>query len=160
MNAQGIHVQNKSNKLLLPFLAGMWSSGAVSATLISILVSKKVSLCWQVDAIALCGFLMALIGLIGSRKDLMNPREEYVAAPRITPRNILSTFRFIPYLSFGHIPFKHIFKKTSFRIIFIFFSFIYWISPSTSSRCHFCKFILRSEENGRRKCDRKIFTNP
>ena len=103
MNAQGIHVQNKSNELLLPFLAGMWSSGAVSATLISILVSKKVSLCWQVDAIALCGFLMALIGLIGSRKDLMNPREEYVAAPRITPRNVLSTFKFVPYLSFGHI---------------------------------------------------------
>ena len=103
INAQGIHIQNKSKSLLLPFLAGMWSAGAVSASLVSSLVSKKLSLAWQIDLIAAFGFITAIIGLIGTRNDLMQPREEYEAAPRITFKNVVATFKFVPALSFGHI---------------------------------------------------------
>jgi MFS family permease len=60
MNAQGIHNQNRSGKLILPFLAGMWSSGAVAAALISVLVSKYFTLCWQIDLIATFKFAPAL----------------------------------------------------------------------------------------------------
>lgn len=103
INAQGIHAQNKAGKLYLPILAGMWSAGAVTASILSSLIAKNVSLCWQMDSIALIGFITANIGLFGSRKDLMKPREEYAAAPRITVKNILATFKFIPAISFGHI---------------------------------------------------------
>lgn len=103
INAQGIHVQHKTGKLLLPLLSGIWSAGAVVTSLISITFAKYVSLAWQIDAIAAFGFCLALIGLVGHRNDLMDPKEEYEAAPTINFKNLLATFKFIPVLSFGHI---------------------------------------------------------
>ncbi|MEN9735960.1 MAG: hypothetical protein RL129_670 [Actinomycetota bacterium] len=103
MNAQGIHAQHKLGRLILPFLAGMWSAGAVSASLISSLVSKKLTLAWHMDLVAAIAFIIAIIGLIGSRNDLLKPQEEYEAAPRISFKNIMATFKFVPALSFGHI---------------------------------------------------------
>ena len=103
INAQGIHVQHRTGKLLLPLLSGIWSAGAVLTSLISISIAKYVSLAWQIDSIAAIGLVLALLGLFGHRKDLMDPQEEYEAAPNISLKNLLTTFKFIPALSFGHI---------------------------------------------------------
>ena len=103
INAQGIHVQHRTGKLLLPLLSGIWSAGAVATSLISIIFSKHLTLAWQIDLIAASGFVMAVIGLYGHRKDLLKPSEEYEAAPPITLKSITTAFKFIPALSFGHI---------------------------------------------------------
>ena len=88
---------------MLPLLSGIWSAGAVLTSLISISIAKYVSLAWQIDSIAAIGLVLALLGLFGHRKDLMDPQEEYEAAPNISLKNLLTTFKFIPALSFGHI---------------------------------------------------------
>jgi MFS family permease len=44
INAQGIHSEKKLGKLLLPFLAGVWSLGALFTSLLATFIAKEVSL--------------------------------------------------------------------------------------------------------------------
>jgi MFS family permease len=103
MNAQGIHIGNKTKQSVLPFMSGVWSMGALSTAVIAALITKHVSLSWHLDILSAIAFLIGVIGMYGLKSDYMRASEEYEAAPRINFKNILRTYKFFPAISIGQI---------------------------------------------------------
>ena len=103
INAQGIHSENKLNKLLLPFLAGVWSFGALSTSILATLIAKDVSLCWHIDFVSATSWLLSIFAIIKLNDDLMKPQEEYEAAPKVTIKSAFAPFKYMPAFTYGYI---------------------------------------------------------
>ena len=103
INAQGIHSEIKLGNLFLPFLAGVWSFGALSTSILSTLIAKHISLCWHIDLVSGISWVLSVFAVFNLRKDLMKPQEEYEAAPKVTIKRAFAPFKYMPAFTYGYI---------------------------------------------------------
>ena len=103
INAQGIHSEKRIGKLLLPFLAGVWSFGALSTSILATFIAKYLSLCWHIDLVSAISWVLSIFAILNLRDDLMKPQEEYEAAPKVTLKSAFAPFRYLPAFTYGYI---------------------------------------------------------
>lgn len=61
VNAQAIHRQNESEKMIIPLLHGLWTAGALSTAVIAALVTSFLSLYWHIDILVTVLTLSTLV---------------------------------------------------------------------------------------------------
>jgi MFS family permease len=103
INSQGIYMQNKKQFQFLPFLAGVWSLGALTTSLVVTFISKYVSLAWNIDTVAIISFSLVLLGLRGLRNEFMDLHDRYEISPKVSIRNAFAPFRSLSLFGFGYI---------------------------------------------------------
>ncbi len=97
-NAQAIHRQEEVGELILPKLHGLWSLGALITSLLAIVITPFVTLCWHMGIIVFVMWLFTMYGIIKSTPYFIGKNEEADAFPSFSIKEIAKTFSFQPVI--------------------------------------------------------------
>ena len=97
-NAQAIHRQEEVGELILPKLHGLWSLGALLTSLLAIVITPFVTLCWHIGVTVFIMWLFTMYGIIKSTPYFIGKNEEADAFPTLSIKEIAKTFSFQPVI--------------------------------------------------------------
>ncbi len=97
-NAQAIHRQEEVGELILPKLHGLWSLGALLTSLLAIVITPFVTLCWHIGVTVFIMWLFTMYGIIKSTPYFIGKNEEADAFPSLSIKEIAKTFSFQPVI--------------------------------------------------------------
>ena len=97
-NAQAIHRQEEVGELILPKLHGLWSLGALITSLVAIVITPFVTLCWHIGVTVFVMWLFTMYGIIKSTPFFIEKNEEADVFPSLSIKEIATTFSFQPVI--------------------------------------------------------------
>ena len=97
-NAQAIHRQEEVGELILPKLHGLWSLGALVTSLVAIVITPFVTLCWHIGVTVFVMWLFTMYGIVKSTPFFIDKNEEADAFPSFSIKEIAKTFHFQPVI--------------------------------------------------------------
>jgi len=97
-NAQAIHRQEEVGELILPKLHGLWSLGALITSLVAIVITPFVTLCWHIGVTVFVMWLFTMYGIIKSTPFFIDKNEEADVFPSLSVKEIAKTFSFQPVI--------------------------------------------------------------
>ena len=97
-NAQAIHRQEEVGELILPKLHGLWSLGALVTSLVAIVITPFVTLCWHIGVTVFVMWLFTMYGIVKSTQFFIDKNEEADAFPSFSIKEIAKTFHFQPVI--------------------------------------------------------------
>jgi MFS family permease len=97
-NAQAIHRQEEVGELILPKLHGLWSLGALVTSLLAIVITPFVTLCWHIDVTVFIMWLFTMYGIIKSTPYFIGKNKEADAFPSFSIKEFAKTFNFQPVI--------------------------------------------------------------
>jgi hypothetical protein len=97
-NAQAIHRQEEVGELILPKLHGLWSLGALITSLVAIVITPFVTLCWHIGVTVFVMWLFTIYGIVKSTPYFIGKNEEANAFPSFSIKEIAKTFSFQPVI--------------------------------------------------------------
>lgn len=97
-NAQAIHRQEEVGELILPKLHGLWSLGALITSLVAIVITPFVTLCWHIGVTVFVMWLFTMYGIIRSTPFFIDKNEEADVFPSLSIKEIAKTFSFQPVI--------------------------------------------------------------
>lgn len=97
-NAQAIHRQEEVGELILPKLHGLWSLGALVTSLLAIVITPFVTLCWHMGIIVFVMWLFTMYGIFKSTPYFIGKNAEADVFPSFSIIEIAKTFSFQPVI--------------------------------------------------------------
>lgn len=101
INAQGLHRQKYSEKVVLPMMHGLWTAGAITTTIIAFLVANSIGVAVHIDSLCLFNFVVTMIIIYSLRERFIEGNEGTSDEGAITIRQMLSQFQINWFVSAG-----------------------------------------------------------
>ena len=101
INAQALHRQQESGKLIIPMLHGLWTAGAVTTAFIALLISSFVSLNWHLLTLISLVYLLTLRNINATKQTLLKGYEVTEDDEVITFKKMITSFKIDWVVSLG-----------------------------------------------------------
>jgi MFS family permease len=101
INAQGLHRQKYSNRQILPMMHGLWTTGAITTTVLAFLVADHIGVAVHIDSICAFNFVVTLGIIYSLRESFLVGNESTSDEGAVTIKQIFSQFRIKWVVSIG-----------------------------------------------------------
>lgn len=101
INAQGLHRQKHSERQILPMMHGLWTAGAITATILAFLVADHIGVAVHIDSICAFNFVVTLAIIYSMRDSFLVGNESTSDEGAVTIKQMFSQFRINWVVSIG-----------------------------------------------------------